>query len=172
MINLNRHLSLFELVVVITLISIVAVELFSRLQAYREIAEKSAKKQTVVMLRTALNFKMAAYIAKGRFQELGRLENDNPMNWLSRHPTNYVGEYFNPQPGDIPDGKWYFDLAKRELVYLIDQGTLFVTYSDDKKQVRYQVVLIWKDLEEPETTHRELAGIVLRTVKAYTKHDI
>jgi len=162
-----RGLTLFELMVVVAVISIVGALLLNRLQFYQEMAEKAAMEQTVVMLRSALRLQVASYIVKGKLSELETLTGDNPMNWLSRQPANYLGEYANPHPSHAPAGKWYYDRTNQELVYWVNRGKYFIPDSSGEKRARFRVVRVSNDSVVSAPDNRELGSIELKTVEAY-----
>lgn len=162
--------SLFELLVVIALISILAGVLLDRILRYQEYAEKTAMEQTVVTLRSALNLQLADYLVRGRWQDVGKLVKSNPMDWLERKPDNYLGEFTNPRPGEISPGSWYFDLKDHVLVYQVNSERHFVADEAGRKRVRFRVSASYdhpvKENAAPADKN-EINGIRLTLVDAY-----
>lgn len=157
--------TLFELIIVIVIVSFLAAVLFDRVRSYQELAEKAAMEQTAGVIRSALNLQVAERVAKGSVGELTQLARENPMNWLADRPKNYLGEYYDPRPGDVPRGNWYFDLRNRHLVYLVQKGEYFAPGKDDRKWVRYRVSLVYNRAAQ---TGAAIEGVVLETIEAYT----
>jgi prepilin-type N-terminal cleavage/methylation domain-containing protein len=138
----SRGFTLLELVVVITVISILGMVALERLLTYREQAEKVAMEQTVGILRSAMNLQIANLVASQKTQQIGKLAGQNPMDWLAEKPGNYLGELHDPAPEQTAPGNWYFDPQERVLVYLVEYGNFFVPDGQGKKRARFQVVRI------------------------------
>lgn len=167
----RRGFTLFEFLIVILIVSILSVAALDRLFFYREVAEKAAIEQTVGTIRSALHLQLASYIVRDKGGEIPGLTGDNPMNWLAEKPYNYMGEYFDPKPGDIAAGNWYFDMRNRYLVYLVEHGEHFVPAREGApKWVRYQVRLVYnaakgaKNLAATVDTS-DIGGVVLEPVE-------
>jgi general secretion pathway protein G len=159
----QRGFTLFELVTVLVVFSTLVAVLLTRVPKYQELAEKTAMEQTAGAIRSALNIRVASYLAKDRISEIPRLAQENPMNWLVEKPYNYAGEYFDPRPGDVPVGSWYFDLKDRSLVYKVETGEYFAGDIKGRKQVRYRVVLVYNEPDSSATgVKKELGGAVLK----------
>jgi type II secretory pathway pseudopilin PulG len=112
--------NLYELLVVIVIAGILVAVAIDRLWAYLEVAERTAMVQTVGNLRSALNIQFAYLVVRGRGSSGAEaLARQNPMDWLSTKPDNYLGEFSGTLPANIPAGTWYFDTRGRELVYVV-----------------------------------------------------
>src|SRR5207248_8811524 len=105
--------SLVELLVVIVLISILLSVAIERLLVTSARAENSAMEDVVGTLRSALQIRVAELLAKGRAAEVAALAGSNPMKRLAEVPTNYLGEFFGPDPAALAPGSWYFDTRDR-----------------------------------------------------------
>lgn len=129
-----RGFTLFELVVAIAIISVLAAVLLNRLGFYQEKAEQAAMENTLQAVKTGLQIRLAELIITYQQQEAARLEVENPTKWLSTMPTGYAGDYHNPpQPG-----AWYYDSARRHLVYVPHNNHyLEVAEVDGVKQLRF-----------------------------------
>ena len=131
--------TLFELVVVVTVIAVLAVVLAEHLLTYQERAEKAAMEQVVVVLRSALQLRVAGLLVRDRMNDIKRLETDNPMDWLSDRPANYIGVFADPPAEDISAGNWYFDGRNRQLVYVPERTRHFVPGRDGQTAIRFHV---------------------------------
>lgn len=166
--------SLLELVVVIAIVSTLAAVLFERMLLYQEQVEKTVMEQTAGIIRSALTIEVAGMIARGRNEEIPLLLEENPMGWLAETPDNYAGELFEPRPGDVPPGHWYFDRKDRYLVYLVDHGAHFVPDPGGRKWVRYRLRLVYHEPRQrsgaaaAQSGVREIGGIVLEPVEKYS----
>jgi type II secretory pathway pseudopilin PulG len=130
---------LFEFVIVLILLGILAVVVLEYMLHYIEVAEKSAMETTVMYLRSALRLRLAEVLVENDIMQAESLTKDNPMDWLQDKPYNYAGTFDTPPPSAILPGKWYFDTKSRELVYLVEHGREFVPDKDGLKRVRLQV---------------------------------
>src|SRR4051812_9897855 len=122
-INRTPGFTLFELAVTIAITAILATVFLNRVWFYREQAERVAMGQVVGAIRTALHLQIAALLVKNRGDEIPRLMEQNPMDWLAQKPKNYLGEYYAPKITDIAAGNWYFDRKDKKLVYLLNNKT-------------------------------------------------
>lgn len=162
--------TLLEFLVVIIIISTLAAVLLDRLTFYQEAAEKAAMEQMVGNLRSALHMQIADKLIHGKASELPQLLNDNPMDWLAEQPANYVGVRFGPKPSEVKGGDWYFDLKDKMLVYAVKRGQYFVADSAGRKEVRYQVRLVYgRDAQgsQEHADEKEINGVILALAEPY-----
>ena len=137
--------SLFELLVVIVIISILFVVAISRLVALQVDAERVVMESVVGSLRSGLGIKVAESIVRQRIAGLPAYEASNPMNLLAEVPKNYLGELEGADLYSLEKGSWYFDLSTRTLVYLIDNTGYFSGGMDDPTRVRFKIRLVYTD---------------------------
>lgn len=141
----TRGFSLFELVVVIVIISILFVIAISRLIALQVDAERVVMESTVGAIRSGLGIKVAESIVRQNIAGLPAYETSNPMNLLAEVPKNYLGEMEGIDPYSLEKGSWYFDLPTRTLVYLVDNTGYFSGGMDDPPRVRFKIRLVYAD---------------------------
>ena len=162
--------TLFELIIVIILVAWLAATFFTRVLIYQEAAEKAAMEQTAGAIRSGLVIQLAGLITRGSMDDLPKLAAMNPIQVLATKPANYVGEFYQPAPGDIPRGSWYYDLKYKHLVYLVARDTYFVPDEYGNKWVRFRVKMVTNPLfsrivdgvEKPD-----YGGLTLEEVKPY-----
>lgn len=160
--------TLFELIVVICLISVMVAILLDRLQVYKEAAEKAGMQQTAAAIKSALQMRVASYMINGRENEIESLGTKNPVNWLQEIPANYAGEFFSDAYARVPPGSWYFDLTRNELIYVIHLGDHFKPGADGRKWVRYRVHIGYEDLPLPNgATRKTLSAASFAPVRPY-----
>ncbi len=142
--QLWRHggFSRLELMVALIFIAIVAAVLLDRLFYYQGLAEKAQVEYTVNRIKSELRLKKAGLLVAGRAQDAALLSQQNPMNWLEDKPDNYVGELAGNGNEEKHSGAWYFDTARRELVYQVRHGRHFQATGSGRKQVRLKTVLL------------------------------
>jgi general secretion pathway protein G len=152
--------TLFELIVVICIVSIMAAILLNRLQVYQEAAEKAAMKQTAAAVKSALQMRVASYLIDGRDNEIEKLRDENPVSWLQEKPEGYAGEFHADAYARVRPGSWYYDVTRRELIYVINLGDNFKPGADGRKWVRYRVRIDYDVVPLPGAPKRKTLSAV------------
>lgn len=116
-ISSSRGLSLFELVIVITIIAVLAAVALDRLEGLRAEAERATMEQVLGILRSSVGMRFAQYYAEGNMEAIRKLVGTNPMDQLAETPGNYQGVLTDDQAREVRPGSWYFDAAQGYLVY-------------------------------------------------------
>lgn len=164
--------TLIEMIVVVAIVSILAGFLLNRVSFYQEQAEKVAMEQVLGNIRSALHLQLAVLVARNKASDIPRLVKQNPMSWLAEKPSNYVGEYFSVQPGDVVSGSWYFELKDKNLVYLVHNGNNLNVEVGSQKQLRFRVSLLTsaRSAQEPDKTadNGSIEGVILEPIAPYT----
>ena len=163
----HKGFTLFELIIVIIIVSILGVVLLDRFWRYQEQAEKVAMEQMVGTIKSALSIQVAGLLGKGQLDAIPQLVQENPINWLTEKPGNYLGEYFDPKPGELEAGNWYFDLKDRQLVYIPQRHEHFIPAKGARKWVRYKLALVYNPPRGVEESPPELGGVVLSLTTPY-----
>lgn len=161
--------TLFELIVVITLIVILAGLFLARVPLYQEQAEKAAMQQVESAIQSALVLRYGTLRTRGAAneKELSILASDNPMTWLQKLPPNYKGEYYDPSPKSIAPGNWMFDLKSRELIYVPNLTNYFVPGKDGQKWIRFRVRLGYEPMLGRPQAGQELTASLFEPVEPY-----
>lgn len=141
----HRGFSLFELLVVIVIVSVLTVIAISRLLALQVDAERVVMESTVGAIRSGLGIKVAESIAKHKVSTLPSYEDRNPMNLLAEVPRNYLGEMENIDPQVLEKGSWYFDRPAKTLVYIVDNAGYFSGGIDNPPRARFKTRLVYAD---------------------------
>ena len=148
----SQGFTLFELVVFILVVSIVFSVGMQRFQSYPGEAERANFLAISSQLKAAVSLQMMNAIAGASWQELGYLENSNPMNLLLETPTNYVGEFGLVDEISMPRRTWYFDSFNGHLVYLVnDNSHLYSTLGGGAlTSIRFRIAMRYaNDGENP-----------------------
>ncbi len=143
----HRGFSLFELLVVIVIVSVLMVIAISRLLALQVDAERAVMESTAGALRSALGIKVAESIVKQKIAALPAYEDSNPMNLLAEVPGNYLGEMEGTDPYTLEKGSWYFDKPAKTLVYIVDNTGYFSGGMNDPPRARFKVRLVYTDVD-------------------------
>lgn len=114
----QRGFSLFEFAVAAALFAIMVGVAANRINSYQQKLESVAAEQLIATLRVALQFRISHLAALQRQHEDLTMIGENPIDWLSEKPKNYLGEYYSPDIKKLTKGNWYFDRSEKMLVYL------------------------------------------------------
>ncbi len=161
--RLQQGFKLFEFAVAAAIFAILVTVLLQRVWYYQGEAEQAAMQQVVVNVRTALEIKLAQSRLPGSAVDLTMLAEQNPLQWLSRKPPNYAGEYFSPTDQEVAVGNWYFDRHDKMLVYLLNNRNSFG--STELKRLKFKVKLfrLPKSSAKPSGTP-EVDGVAFEQV--------
>ncbi len=165
----SRGFTLFELVIVISIVAVLAGLFLSRVSYYQEQAEKAAMQQVVGAIQSALVMRYGALVARGAAneRELAALTADNPMNWLQQKPPNYSGEYYDPTPKAVAPGNWLFDLKSRNLIYVADHAEDFTADKSGNKWIRFHVKLAYDQAVGRPESIKELTATLFEPTEPY-----
>lgn len=161
--------TLFELILVIAIVSVLVGVFLERFVSYQELAEKTAMEQVVGTVQSALVLQFAQIQTRGQASDVAAMVIDNPMRYLQKKPRNYAGEFYGATPSSAESGNWIFDLKSREMIYLVQHKEHFQSGKDGNDWIRFRVTLQY---EEPlsgnqRDTENELVGIVFEPVQGY-----
>lgn len=152
--TLRRSLSLFELVLAFLIICILAIVFLRYIDRYASLAELTRVQATVNTLRHGLNMTLYERIIRNDIDGISALDRANPFAIFfldtnaekKRYPVNsYLGELFHPDLQALETGNWYFDLARRELVYLPRHPGSFSPDSGESPALRFEARLLYED---------------------------
>ena len=164
-----RGFTLFELIVVICIVSVMAGLLLNRLHVYQEAAEKASMQQTAAAIKSALQLRVASYLINGRDNDIEGLRNVNPVSLLQEKPAEYAGEFYADAYTRVRPGSWYFDAAQRELVYVLNLAANFRPGRDGRNWVRYRVKIEYEAVPAPEggPPNKMLSAVGFAPVQPY-----
>jgi general secretion pathway protein G len=167
--KLCRGFSLFELVVVISIVAVLMSIFLGRVLYYQEQAEKSAMVEVAGAIQSALIMQYGRILTRGKTSDVEWLTKDNPMNWLQKRPPNYVGEFHAPTPLTVEPGNWVFDPNSRDLIYVPRIVDNFKPGKDGRQWIRYHVVVQYEPSRLPSLQNEphELTGILFEPVEPY-----
>lgn len=160
--------TLFELAVVICIVSIVATILVGRVERLQAAAERAQMESVLGALRSGLTLQAAQAVAQGRQAELIALIGTNPMESLLEPPPNYLGEVELAATTEVPGGSWYFDRTLGLLVYRVRHESYFASDLAGPARARFKFQLM-----ESEPAHglrmdpHGVRGITLAAVEPY-----
>lgn len=164
-----KGFTLFELVVVSIIISILAGLFMNRMLAYQELTEKVAMEQVAASLQTALDLQYAQLQTRGLATDVAPLLIDNPMNFLQKRPRNYAGEFYDATPLSVAPGNWLFDLKSRQLVYVVQHTQHFQADHEGRRWIRFHAISEYEKsrLVSLQNAPAELTGLLFVPVEPY-----
>lgn len=133
--------TLFELIVVIVIFSIMVGYLLTKALDYLEIAEKATMETQRMMMRAGMDLQIAGLVTAGRERDIPALARINPMDWLREKPANYLGAFAAAPAGPNADTGWYFDTRAGELVYLPKRHANLKPDLNGQFRIRFHVML-------------------------------
>jgi prepilin-type N-terminal cleavage/methylation domain-containing protein len=160
----QRGLTLFELAVVLVIVSAAGAVFLDRLHRYQDLAEKAAMETTVTLIKTGLQIRLAELIIANRQGEAARLEIDDPTRWLDPRPANFAGAYRDPPQR----GNWYYDAPRRQLVYVVNSGQwLEIDTGNAARELRFQARLLRDRLKIGGATVHSVTGVTVVPVTPF-----
>ena len=135
----SKGFTLIELIVVISIVSVLMAVFLNRVEYYQELAEKTAMVENIGAIQSALTLQHSKHYVRGNSDDLSLLATENPMKWLQKLPQNYAGEFYDPKPTAVTPGSWLFDLKAYELIYVPDRTDHFIPGKDGAKWIRFHI---------------------------------
>jgi len=114
--------------------------------------ERTSVQQTVGQLNTALNFKMAEYIALDKLYELPQQLATNPIAWLELDNLggygNYQGEVEELDFKRLDAGNWAFDRSVNYLIYKVKYPEQLESDDPIINRIQFKLALEYSDLDK------------------------
>jgi prepilin-type N-terminal cleavage/methylation domain-containing protein len=156
----TKGFSLIELIVVISVLSILMAIFLNRVAYYQELVEKTAMEQNIGAIQDALTLLQSKHYARGNADDITMLPTENPMKWLQILPQNYAGEFYDPSPKSVPPGSWVFDLKSRQLIYVLKRTDHFIPGKDNGNWIHFKIGMQYEPIKRNDVTgqDKELVG--------------
>ncbi|HAN57317.1 MAG TPA: hypothetical protein DCQ77_14505 [Betaproteobacteria bacterium] len=162
--------TLFELLGIILIVSVLSLLLFDRFLGYQALAEKTVMEMTVINMRSGLRLRVAELMMQDKMNEIGSLVHENPINWLAAPPPNYIGAFQNPEQHAIPTNTWYFDTRRRELVYTLGHDPILEAEPAHETAQRFRIAAVERPLVNGGGAVPKVEGVTLVRVARQVKH--
>lgn len=159
----QKGFTFLELVVVITIISILAVFAFDRYYRLLVDVERTTMEHDLGVMRSAIAMQVASYFVAGKMPELETLLGTNPMELLAEQPKNYLGVRSRQNIDGIEPGNWFYDADAKLLVYVVRNTLFFETERAKPARVRFKIFPVYSDRDQGSY----LSGLRLRSLETY-----
>lgn len=126
-----------ERLIALTLISIVVLAFFVRVNKMSAIIEREAVTQTLSTIRLGMQFYMIKTMVDGMRIDLEKYAGANPFELLQQPPANYAGEFGPEELHNVAEGRWYYDKSAGHLVYRVSHYPLYE--GDSRRELRYRL---------------------------------
>ena len=114
----SRPLSRLESALYVIVVSVLMLVLLDRMLAYFEYAERAAVQTTLLNTEAALDLRLAYDVMRGAAPDREAWSAHNPFEQAKMMVPNYAGERVAPDARLLEDGKWVYDRAAHQLIYV------------------------------------------------------
>jgi len=162
----EKGFTLFELVVVIVIISLLAVVALGYYRKLLVRIESSTLEYNLGTLRSAAAMTFAEYYLHGRLSELPELLGTNPMSLLAQVPKNYRG-LLPAAAQDVQPGSWYFDPDAQHLVYQVNHRAYFRAGDGQNQQIFFKMRGVYADRQKGAEAKQIVVGLDIQPLQNY-----
>jgi prepilin-type N-terminal cleavage/methylation domain-containing protein len=159
--------TLLELVVVITIISVLLVVALERFYKLMVDVERTSMEYNLGAMRSAIGMQVAAHFVAGDLQGLTKLTESNPMKLLAEKPSNYLGSVGSPDLEELEKGSWVYDEKSQTLIYLVRNHVYFESVLDHPKRARFKIFPVYSDTIKGDIKRKYISGLSLREMEPY-----
>ncbi|SDZ90207.1 general secretion pathway protein G [Desulfuromusa kysingii] len=162
----QRGFTFLELVIVITVISVLGFVALNRYYQLLVDVERTSMEHDLGVMRSAISMQVAGHYVAGNMTGLKKLVDSNPMELLSEKPNNYLGVISHYRIEDIEKGSWFYDSKEQALIYMVRNQLYFVTELSEPARARFKIYPVYSDrLKGGETKY--ISGLTLKEEEPY-----
>jgi len=162
----NGGFSFLELLIVITVISLLIAVALNRFNRLLVDVERTSVEQDLGALRSAIGMQVAGHFLAGNMVGLQQLVNSNPMDLLAEKPRSYIGAVSHRDAGEVEKGSWYFDTDDKALIYLVVHQDYFASELKPAR-ARFRIYPVYSEKKQGAGTKSYLSGLSLRPIEPY-----
>ena len=163
----QRGFTLFELVVVVAIISILAVVALNYYYKLLVDVERTSMERDLGVMRSAVGLQVASHFVGGDMAGLKELIGSNPMDLLAEKPKNYLGVICHYKIEDIEKGSWFYDIQSQLLIYLVRNQIYFDTDLKGPARIRFKIFPVYSDRKQGRGTRKYISGLTLKALDQY-----
>lgn len=142
----QRGLTLLEFTLFTIIMAALIAFALQRIAAMRVYMERAAVEYSVARMRETLALRFAELVVQGRLQELPALAGINPLEEAD-FIENGSGVRRLPPAGEREHGRWYFDAAIGNVVYVPRYPEALIWPEGESRLLRWRARLDWEDVD-------------------------
>lgn len=163
----QRGFTLFELVVVVTIISALAVVALNYYYKLLVDVERTSMEHDLGVMHSAIGMQVAAHFVAGDMAGLKQLADSNPMDLLAEKPNNYLGVSNHYQLEDTEKGSWFYDSQSQVLIYMVRNQVYFDTDLEGPARIRFKIFPVYTDRKQVGGTRKYISGLTIKALEPY-----
>ncbi len=163
----QRGFTFFELVIVISVISILGVVALNVYYKLLVDVERTSMEHDLGVMRSSISIQVAGYFVAGNMDGLEKLVDSNPMELLAEKPNNYLGVISHYKLGKIEKGSWFYDGESQTLIYMVRNQIYFETPLEEPSRARFKVFPVYSDRTQAGGRKRYISGLTLKALEPY-----
>lgn len=163
----QRGFTVFELVVVIAVISVLAIVALNYYYKLLVDVESTSMELDLGIMRSAVSMQVADHLASGNVSGLKKLVDGNPLDLLAEMPDNYLGVISHYRIEEIEKGSWFFDGKAQTLIYTVRNQIYFETELAGSARARFRVFPVYSDRIVGNKKAKYISGLMLKELEPY-----
>lgn len=163
----QRGFTLLELVVVITIISVLVVVALDRYYKLLVDVERTSMEHDLGVMRSAIGMQVAGHFVAGNMAGLQQLAESNPMDLLAEKPNNYLGAFNSYELEEVKKGSWIYDQSSGNLIYLVSNHVYFESSLAKPARARFKIYPVYSDRKTGDVNKRYISGLTLKHIEPY-----
>ncbi|MFK5926751.1 MAG: type II secretion system protein [Desulfuromusa sp.] len=163
----QRGFTFFELVVVISIISVLAVVALNYYYKLLVDVERTSMEHDLGVMRSAISLQVASYYVAGNMAGLKGLADSNPMDLLVEKPNNYLGVISHYKLEDIEKGSWFYDSHAQLLIYMVRNQIYFETALQEPARIQFKISPVYSDKKQRGKVTKYISGLTLKELEPY-----
>jgi general secretion pathway protein G len=163
----QRGFTLLELVVVLTIISVLAVVGLDRFYKLLVDVERTSMEHSLGVMRSAIGMQVAGHFVVGDMEGLQQLAGSNPMDLLAEKPSNYLGAFSSYDLDELETGNWLYDDTSHTLIYLVRNHLYFKSELGNPSRARFKIFPVYSDRITGDIKREYISGLTLKKLEPY-----
>jgi len=163
----QRGFTLFELIVIVAIISVLAVVALNYYYKLLVDVERTSMEQDLGGMRSIISMQVAGHFAANNMTGLKKLVGSNPMDMLSEKPKNYLGVISHYKLDAIEKGNWFYDSRSQMLIYLVRNQLYFETSLNSPARARFKLKPVYSFAGTGRGKTKYISGLILEELEPY-----